>query len=355
MSAPPDVYTLQEIARAVGVPSESVSLFTTSGQLRPVARGRFYAEADVVRVAPAMRALSAGAVILTGPALFSVPPRPLRSRLPLVASVGAHGCLLALSLWMTSGTAGTQPAANLDPPRLVFVSLPGPGGGGGGSGAREMPAPRLERALGPRAAVATPATALTPTSRRDPDVAPAKPAVAEAAADAVKPPDPLPSRSVIAPVVMTASVTRNRDGVSDQPSDAAKPAAGVGTGGRAGSGQSEGTGAGFGSGLGDGRGGGTGGGAYRPGTGIDPPRLLHEVKADYTEAARRRHLEGDVDLEIVVNRDGTVGQVTVTRGLGEGLDQRAIAAVRQWQFAPARRRGEPIDVIVDVSVEFTLR
>jgi len=47
--------------------------------------------------------------------------------------------------------------------------------------------------------------------------------------------------------------------------------------------------------------------------------------------------------------------VRVRRGLDAGLDQRAIAAVREWRFAPARRQGEPVDVIVEVSVEFTLR
>jgi protein TonB len=45
----------------------------------------------------------------------------------------------------------------------------------------------------------------------------------------------------------------------------------------------------------------------------------------------------------------------VLQGLGGGLDERAIAAVRQWRFAPARRQGQPVDVIVEVAVEFTLR
>ena len=79
------------------------------------------------------------------------------------------------------------------------------------------------------------------------------------------------------------------------------------------------------------------------------------MKADYTDEARRRGLQGDVVLEIVVRRDGTVGDVTVLQGLGAGLDQRAVAAVRQWRFAPARRHGTAVDVIVEVAVEFTLR
>jgi protein TonB len=79
------------------------------------------------------------------------------------------------------------------------------------------------------------------------------------------------------------------------------------------------------------------------------------VKARYTDEARRRGATGNVLLEIVVDRDGTVSEVSVRRGLGAGLDERAIEAVRQWKFAPARRLGEPVDVIVEVVVEFILR
>jgi periplasmic protein TonB len=130
---------------------------------------------------------------------------------------------------------------------------------------------------------------------------------------------------------------------------------GSGTGGGAGSGQGTGNGEGSGSGIGDGSGGGTGGGPYRPGSGIEPPRLVREVKADYTDEARRRGVSGDVLLEIVVRADGGVGDVRIVRGLGAGLDQRAVQAVRQWRFEPARRRGAPVDVLVEVAVEFLLR
>ena len=79
------------------------------------------------------------------------------------------------------------------------------------------------------------------------------------------------------------------------------------------------------------------------------------MKPDYTEEARRRGVEGDVVLEIVVRSNGTVGDVRVMQGLGGGLDQRAIDAVRQWKFSPARRFGTPVDVMVEVAVEFKLR
>jgi outer membrane biosynthesis protein TonB len=47
--------------------------------------------------------------------------------------------------------------------------------------------------------------------------------------------------------------------------------------------------------------------------------------------------------------------VHLLRGLGAGLDQRAIDAVKKWRFAPARRFGTPVDVIVEVAVEFRIR
>jgi len=47
--------------------------------------------------------------------------------------------------------------------------------------------------------------------------------------------------------------------------------------------------------------------------------------------------------------------VKLLRGLGAGLDERAVDAVRQWRFNPAHRYGTPVDVIVEVAVEFKLR
>ena len=116
-----------------------------------------------------------------------------------------------------------------------------------------------------------------------------------------------------------------------------------------------GTGSGVGPGVDDGTGGGAGGGPYRPGSGVEPPRLLREVKAQYTEEARTRGVTGDVVLEIVIRSDGTVGDVKILRGLGFGLDERAVTAVRNWKFSPARRLGTAVDVIVEVEVEFSLR
>ena len=117
----------------------------------------------------------------------------------------------------------------------------------------------------------------------------------------------------------------------------------------------QGRGPGTGSGLGSGADGGTGGGPYRMGSGVDPPRPLQQVRPTYTEEARRQAIEGRVLLEIVVRKDGSVDNVRVLRSLPAGLDQKAIEAVRQWRFSPAHRNGEPVDVVAQVNVDFTLR
>jgi protein TonB len=356
-AAQPDVYTLDEVARAVGVPLAAVRAFADAGQLQAIDSGRFFVEADVLQLVPSIRALSASSTTLEDGDLFLLPGRrpPRPGRLPLLASVCAH-CFLFLVIILLTARAAHTAALATEEPRLVFLSTPGPGGGGGGSGARQAPAPKLERAAGVHASLSTPPAALSPRTDKSPDAPTPKPVAAvPTPAVAEPPPEPLPSRSIVAPVVTTASQPKEREGVVEHPAVVATAGQGPGTGGRSGAGQGEGNGEGLGSGLGNGSGGGTGGGPYRPGTGIEPPRLLREVKADYTESARRRQLAGEVVLEIVVNRDGSVGRISVKKGLGEGLDQRAVEAVRQWQFAPARRQGEAVDVLVEVSVEFKLR
>ena len=79
------------------------------------------------------------------------------------------------------------------------------------------------------------------------------------------------------------------------------------------------------------------------------------MKPDYSEDARRRSVEGDVVLEIVVRRDGTVGDVRLVQGLGYGLDQRAIDAVVSGGSPRRNGTAPPVDVLVEVSVEFKLR
>lgn len=350
MSQPvlPEVFTVDELARAAGVEPAAVRALVASGELPPVPGTTYIAAADALGAGRRLRTT-------TKPAVRRLGRRPGVSAF---ASALVHAAAISGILWL--GTRATETAPVDDRPRmetrLVFVMSPGPGGGGGGGGLRSpLPPRKLERRgpdrVRPSVPKVTPKPVLTTARAETPKVpTPVPPPVPRAVERA---PEPLPSRALVAPVVTTAADTRAREGIVDENRAAASQ--GAGAGGGAGTGQGIGNGEGLGSGLGDGAGGGTGGGPFRPGSGIEAPRLLREVKAEYTDEARRRGLTGDVLLEIVVRRDGSVGDVTVRKGLGLGLDQRAVSAVRQWRFDPARRRGVFVDVVVEVAVEFTLR
>ncbi len=331
------VYSLEEVAQAVGA---------DAAQVRVLAGAADYLLAhDALRIGRAIVAERQATRDTREAPLFSEQPWQTAmkgSGIPIALSGSLHVALLAIlvvALGLRS-TASTAESEGGGPPvHMVFLATPGPGGGGGGGGLRQKTAaPKI--LMKGRNEIASPAP--------PPDPAPVRQAT---------PPAPSPSQPpqpIVAPVASAPNDARTRAGVFEEanPRDDSN---GSGRGGGAGTGAGTGSGEGEGSGIGAGFGGGTGGGVYRPGSGITPPRVLREVKADYTEEARRRGLTGEVVLEIVVRRDGSVGAVKLLQGLGLGLDERAIAAVRQWRFAPAERFGTAVDVAVEVGVEFRLR
>ena len=97
-------------------------------------------------------------------------------------------------------------------------------------------------------------------------------------------------------------------------------------------------------------------GVFVPGNGVSMPRIGREVKPAYTPQALRAQIEGSVLLKGIVQPNGTVADVAVVRPLDPryGLDQQAIAAVRQWRFEPGQRAGKPVPVFIYIEVFFTL-
>jgi TonB family protein len=131
---------------------------------------------------------------------------------------------------------------------------------------------------------------------------------------------------------------------------------GSGSGGGVGTGVGTGVGSGRGPGLGPGSGGGTGGGVYVPGGAVSAPRLIKEVKPRYTNEALGHMIQGSVVLEVIVTTDGCPSQIRIVRSLDRGgLDEEAVAAVAQWRFEPGRLRGAPVDVLVTVILDFSIR
>ena len=88
---------------------------------------------------------------------------------------------------------------------------------------------------------------------------------------------------------------------------------------------------------------------------VTEPTLLQEVKPRYTRAAMESHIEGDVELEAIVERDGSVGEIRILRPLFPDLDRSAADAVRQWRFEPPRFHGSPVRQRVSVILSFVLK
>ncbi len=97
------------------------------------------------------------------------------------------------------------------------------------------------------------------------------------------------------------------------------------------------------------------GAVFGSGTDIVNPRLLREVRPQYTAEALDAKIAGTVYLEMVVLPDGTVGDVRITRSLDRGLDEEAVKAARQWLFEPGTRFGEPVAVQLNLALDFNLR
>lgn len=232
----------------------------------------------------------------------------------MIGSLIGHGLLFALLIWggYHAAKAIEQPPDKID---VVYLQQPGPGGGGGGS-----PAP-------------------APAKMSVPKPTPTQPVPVEPT-PVVPPPDP----SLTAPITTL-------DAMMQAAGQGAVNFAAFGGGGSGG-----GIGSGKGNGVGPGEGGGFGGGAYHPGNGCANPSLIRQVDPKYTADAMRAKLQGDVEIEAVIQKDGRVGDLHLTRSLDKqfGLDDEALRAAKSWIFKPATCKGQPVDMIVTLQLQFRL-
>jgi periplasmic protein TonB len=265
-----------------------------------------------------------------------------QSRVGVAASVASH-IAMGLIAFLVMRYAPEAQSLDAPPPSLpndiVWLSDPGPGGGGGGGG-NKMPEPPRKAELPGKDKISVP-------------IAPKPEPKLQPPPEEVKPLEELtiPAKPLEAAEQPLAGV------VTAEAPPAPTASQGSGSGGGAGTGTGTGSGPGQGSGLGPGYGGGTGGGAYRPGSGVSVPRVVREVKPQYTADAMRAKVQGMVWVECIVMPDGSVGEARITKSLDNvfGLDQEALKAARQWKFVPGTRQGEPVPVIITIELTFTLR
>ncbi len=94
---------------------------------------------------------------------------------------------------------------------------------------------------------------------------------------------------------------------------------------------------------------------YVVGNGVKPPTVVYQPMPSYTQEARDARAEGIILLEAIIRKDGNVTDLKVLRGLGHGLDERAIDTIkRKWQFEPGTLNGEPVSVQANIEISFRL-
>ena len=87
---------------------------------------------------------------------------------------------------------------------------------------------------------------------------------------------------------------------------------------------------------------------------IAAPVAYRKVDPKYTPSAISDRVEGKVQLFCVIGREGKVSSIELLRGADERLNQSAEEALAKWEFYPATRDGQPVDVDVVVEIPFVL-
>ena len=85
---------------------------------------------------------------------------------------------------------------------------------------------------------------------------------------------------------------------------------------------------------------------------VAPVALMQCRQAEYTEEARIAHLAGTVTMSLTVDDEGIPNDIHVVSPMGLGLDENAIACVRQSRYSPAQKDGKPVPLKINVSLSF---
>ena len=91
----------------------------------------------------------------------------------------------------------------------------------------------------------------------------------------------------------------------------------------------------------------------RQGGKVQEALMIHRVIPAYPPLAKAARIQGQVHLEGIIARDGTIQQLRVMSG-HPLLVQAALDAVRQWRYKPTHLNGEPVEVIAPIDVNFIL-
>jgi TonB family protein len=88
------------------------------------------------------------------------------------------------------------------------------------------------------------------------------------------------------------------------------------------------------------------------GHGVSPPIPLNNVEAEFSDEAKKQHINGIVIVTTVVDTTEMPRDIRVIRPCGYGLDEEAIKAVHKYRFKPAMEGGHPVAMPISVEINF---
>ena len=248
---------------------------------------------------------------------------------PRLVSLGMHAMAIALLLTISPQLQVSHPGKTVTHSYLTRLVAPSSHHGGGGGGERSS----LQASRGKLPEFAR--RQFTPPS---------------ATPHAVNP------VMVIAPALIASADVRvpeiDLTRLGDPLGQVGPLSRGRGTRGGIGDGDQGGVGNNRGPGYGSGDGGGIS--ATSATSRVSAPSVLYKVDPEFSEEARKAKYQGTVVLTIEVGEDGKPRRLRVVRGLGLGLDEKAIEAVSRWKFRPALRSGRAVPAPATVEVNFRL-
>jgi protein TonB len=83
-------------------------------------------------------------------------------------------------------------------------------------------------------------------------------------------------------------------------------------------------------------------------------RVIHKADPEYTPEALEAKLTGTVTLTLVVDTEGNPTEIKLIKGLGKGLDEKAVECLQKWRFKPATHNSEPVSAKATVEINFRL-
>src|SRR5688500_1953619 len=87
--------------------------------------------------------------------------------------------------------------------------------------------------------------------------------------------------------------------------------------------------------------------------GVSTPRLIKDVKHQYTAGAMKRGVNGAVLLRCVSDLDGVPSHLEIIKALDDELDRASLETLKQWRFEPGQKDGKSVLVQIDVMMAFS--